>query len=207
MAMLRAFKVGCLCGAIMALGSWPVFADEKSAAKDAKKVDLQVGDPAPSFEGRTDSDATWESSARFGKKWVVVYFYPGDFTPGCMAQANAFRDAMHKLTDKGVEVVGISGDSVRTHDLFKKAQKLNFTLLADEDGVIAGKFGVPFGKGGKVKAKDTDGKLIELERAGTASRWTYIVDKNGKIAYKNTKVTPADDAKKILEFLSKSENK
>ena len=148
-----------------------------------------------------------ESSDHYGKKWVVIYFYPGDFTPGCTAQANAFRDAMDKLTEKGVEVVGVSGDSVKTHELFKKAQKLNFTLLADEDGAIAKQFGVPVGQGATVKAKDADGKPFEFKRNATAARWTFVIGKDGKIAYKNTKVTPADDAKKITEFITKAEEK
>jgi len=175
--------------------------------KEAKTVELNVGDKAPAFEARTDADTTWESSDRVGKKWVVVYFYPGDFTPGCTAQANAFRDAMTKLTEKGVEVVGVSGDSVQTHDLFKKAQKLNFTLLADEDGSLAKKFGVPFTKGATVKAKGANGLPFEFVRAGTAGRWTFVIGLDGKIAYKNTKVTPADDAKKITEFITKAESK
>jgi thioredoxin-dependent peroxiredoxin len=124
-----------------------------------------------------------------------------------MALAQAFRDAMHKLTDKGVEVVGISGDSVATHEMFKEVQKLNFTLLSDENGDIAKKFGVPFGKGAKVTAKGPKGEPIESERAGTAARWTFIIGKDGKIAYKNVKVMPADDAKKILEFLTKADEK
>ncbi len=66
----------------------------------------------------------------------MIYFYPGDFTPGCTAQAKNFNAAMDKLTEKGVEVVGISGDSVKTHEMFKKAMKLNVTLLADEDGTL-----------------------------------------------------------------------
>jgi len=178
-----------------------------SAGADDKKVELKVGDAAPAFEARTDADTTWESSGRFKKKWVVIYFYPGDFTPGCTAQANAFRDAMQKLTEKGVEVVGVSGDSVQTHELFKKAQKLNFTLLADEEGLIAKKYGVPFGPGATVKAKDAEGKPFEFKRAGTAARWTFIVGPDGNIAYVNTKVTPADDAKKITEFITKAEEK
>jgi peroxiredoxin Q/BCP len=100
----------------------------------------------------------------------VIYFYPGEFTPGCTAQANAFRVARNKLTELGVEVVGVSGDPVRTHDLFRKALKLNFTRPSDENGAVARRFGVPFGKGGKVRAKDAEGKPIELERAGTAAR-------------------------------------
>ena len=177
------------------------------ARADDNKVELNVGDKAPAFEARTDADATWDSADRFGKKWVVVYFYPGDFTPGCTAQANAFRDAMHKLSEKGVEVVGISGDSVQTHALFKKAQKLNFTLLADEDGILAKKFGVPVGPAGEVKAKDADGKPLLIKRNVTAARWTFVIGKDGKIAYMNTKVVPADDAKKITEFITQAEEK
>ena len=196
---LRAFAL-CLGLGLLALGT-------TSGADDEKKVDLQVGDKAPAFDLRTDADKTWGSSDHYGKKWVVIYFYPGDFTPGCTAQANAFRDAMNKLTEKGVEVVGVSGDSVQTHELFKKAQKLNFTLLADEDGVVAKQFGVPVGPGATVKAKDADGKPIEFKRNATAARWTFVIGKDGKVAYKNTKVTPADDAKKIIEFLTKAEEK
>ncbi|MCI0701823.1 MAG: peroxiredoxin [Planctomycetia bacterium] len=173
-----------------------------SAGKDDKPVELKVGDLAPAFDARTDSDKTWGSGDHYGKKWVVIYFYPGDFTPGCTAQAKAFKDEMNKLVDLGVEVVGVSGDSVKTHELFKKAQKLNFTLLADEEGIIAKKFGVPVGSGGTVKAKDADGNAIEIKRALTAARWTFIVDKDGKIAYKNIKVTPAADAKQIREFIT-----
>jgi peroxiredoxin Q/BCP len=177
------------------------------ASADDKKVELNVGDKAPAFEARTDADATWDSAERFGKKWVVVYFYPGDFTPGCTAQARAFRDAMHKLTEKGVEVVGVSGDSVETHALFKKAQKLNFTLLADEEGAIAKLFGAPVGKGGKVRAKDAEGKPIEVTRNVTAARWTFVIGKDGKIAYKNVKVNPALDTKAITEFIAKAQEK
>ncbi|HEV3386042.1 MAG TPA: peroxiredoxin, partial [Gemmata sp.] len=180
--------------------------DEKKPT-DEKKIEINVGDKAPGFDLRTDNDTTWSSTERYGKKWVVVYFYPGDFTPGCTAQARAFRDAMTKLTDKGVEVVGVSGDSVKTHELFKKAQKLNFTLLADEEGVVARKFGVPVGPPGKVKTKDADGNPIEITRNATIVRWTFVIDKDGKVAYKNSKVIAAEGAKEIAEFIEKVEKK
>jgi thioredoxin-dependent peroxiredoxin len=197
-------RVLVLAVAVGLLVAWPAGAEDK---KDEKPVELKVGDAAPTFQLSDERGKTWSSSDRFEKKWVVIYFYPGDFTPGCTAQANAFRDSMHKLTEKGVEVIGISGDSVQTHELFKKAQKLNFTLLSDEDGAVAKRFGVPFTAGATVKAKDADGQPIEFKRAGTAARWTFIVGKDGKIAYKNTKVTPADDAKKITEFIEKAGEK
>jgi len=171
------------------------------------KVDLKVGDKAPAFRARDDKDRSRDSADRVGKKWVVVYFYPGDFTPGCTAQANIYRDAMNRLTDLGVEVVGVSGDSVQVHEMFKKAQKLNFTLLADEDGAVAKKFGVPFGPGATVKAKAADGTPLEFKRAGTAARWTFVIGKDGTVVYKNTTVAPADDAKKVTEFITKADQK
>src|SRR5437016_2979926 len=84
------------------------------AAEDDKKIELKIGDAAPAFKLTDDQGKSWSSADHFKKKFVVVYFYPGDFTPGCMAQANAYRDAMNSLLEKGVEVVGISGDSVKT---------------------------------------------------------------------------------------------
>ena len=175
--------------------------------KPADKVELKVGDAAPKFDLRDEAGKTWSTSDAYGKKWVVIYFYPGDFTPGCTAQAKAFRDAMEKLREQGVEVIGISGDSVTTHDLFRKAQKLNFTLLADEFGEVAKQFGVPVGPGATVKARDAENNPIEFKRNATLARWTFVIDKDGKVAYKNTKVTPADDAKKITEFITGAETK
>src|SRR5579872_2639834 len=129
---LRVSALGFVLGSL-AIASSPGRADDK----EEKKVELNVGDKAPAFEAASDNSRTWVSAEHYGKKWVVIYFYPGDFTPGCTAQANAFKDAMKKLTEKGVEVVGVSGDSVATHELFKKVQKLNFTLLSDEQGSVA----------------------------------------------------------------------
>jgi peroxiredoxin Q/BCP len=199
-----ALRVSVLGGLLALLLVGGTTADEK---KDEKPVDLQVGDTAPAFEARTDQDKTWTTADAYGKKYVVVYFYPGDFTPGCTAQANAFRDGMNKLTDLGVEVVGVSGDSVQSHELFRKAQKLNFTLLSDEEGKVAKLFGVPVSAGATVKAKDADGKPIEIKRNVTAARWTIVIGKDGKVAYKNTKVMPADDVKKVTEFITRAEGK
>jgi peroxiredoxin Q/BCP len=106
---------------------------------------------------------------------------------------------MKKLEDKDVVVVGVSGDSVRNHQLFKKAENLNFTLLADEKGQVAGKFGVPFAKGEKSIEREIDGKTETLTRGGSASRWTFVVDRDGKVAMKNTEVKAAEDSKAILQ--------
>jgi len=168
-----------------------------------KAEDVKVGEKAPVFDGTDESGKAWKSADHVGKKVVVVYFYPADFTGGCTKQACSFRDDFQKLVDKGVEVVGISGDSVKTHELFKKEHKLPFTLLADEKGEIAKKFGVPV-KVGSAKAKVTvGGQATELERGATIQRWTFVIDKAGNIAHKNDKVNAAEDSKSVMEAVGK----
>lgn len=167
------------------------------------KVELKEGDKAPVFESVDDQGKPWKSSDHVGKKIVVVYFYPADLTGGCTKQACGFRDDMAKLEGKNVEVVGVSGDSAKNHQIFKAVHKLNFTLLADEDGSMAKKFGVPVSKGGEFKTKDADGKDVVLKRGVTIQRWTFVIDKDGKIALKNSKVAAAEDSKKILETVEK----
>jgi len=160
---------------------------------------VKVGDPAPKFTSTDDQGKEWKSGNVIGKKILVLYFYPADLTGGCTKQACGFRDDLAKLADLDVVVVGVSGDSVKNHKLFKKVHKLPFTLLADEDGSVAKKFGVPVGKGGSFKYKDEDGNFHNLVRGVTAARWTFVIDKAGKIAMVNNKVNAAEDSKKIIE--------
>ncbi|MCA9069221.1 MAG: redoxin domain-containing protein [Planctomycetaceae bacterium] len=164
-----------------------------------KAANLKVGDAAPTFQAQDDQGKVWKSADVVGKKILVVYFYPADMTGGCTKQACGFRDDMKKLEAKDVVVVGVSGDSVRNHQLFKKAEELNFTLLADEQGKVANAFGVPFAKGEKSIKRTVDGKEETLTRGGTAKRWTFVVDRDGKIAMKNTEVKAAEDSKAILQ--------
>jgi len=84
---------------------------------------------------------------------------------------------------------------------------LNFTLLADEDGRLAKKFGVPVGKGGQVRVKDDQGNMVTLKRGVTAARWTFVIDKDGKVAYRNTRVNPAQDSKQVEDFIDKQGKK
>ena len=165
-------------------------------------VDLSEGDPAPEFEAEDDGGVLWKSKDHIGKKILVVYFYPADMTGGCTKQACGFRDDRDKLVAEGVEVIGVSGDSVRNHQLFKRVHELNFTLLADEDGVVAKKFGVPSNEGGSIERK-INGKAETLTRGVTTSRWTFIIGLDGKIVYKNSKVNAAQDSKIILEVVKK----
>jgi peroxiredoxin Q/BCP len=171
------------------------------AARAEEKADVKAGDKAPKFEATDDQGKAWKSDDHVGKKVVVIYFYPADFTGGCTKEACAFRDEGKKLTDKGVEVVGVSGDSAKNHELFKKHHKLDFTLLADEDGAIAKKFGVPVGKGGEVTVKDLDN--LKIKRGVTEERWTVIIGKDGKVISKEKVSDTGGEAKRVLDVIGK----
>jgi thioredoxin-dependent peroxiredoxin len=176
-----------------------VTAGFRAPSLHAEDVDLKVGDPAPVFEAKDDTGKTFKSSDVVGKKVIVVYFYPADLTGGCTKQACGFRDDMKKLIDKDVVVLGVSGDSVENHQIFKKEHDLNFPLLADETGAVTKKFGVPWKAEPATITVKLDGKEVKLTRGGTASRWTFLIGKDGKIAMKNSKVTAAEDSKAILK--------
>jgi thioredoxin-dependent peroxiredoxin len=164
-----------------------------SVAQEAEKeVKLKPGDKAPSFEGKTDEDKPWKSKDHVGKKILVVYFYPKDMTPGCTKQACNYRDAQEDLEDKDVEVIGVSGDTVASHKKFKEVHDLNFTLLADPEGKIAKAFGVP--------ARSMGDSLI-------ASRWTFVIDRDGKIAHKDEKVDATKDTATVLKVVEELQEK
>lgn len=169
----------------------------------AEPVNLQVGDPAPQFEALDDTGKLWKSSDHVGKKILVVYFYPADCTGGCTAQAKGYRDDWEKLAAAGVEVVGVSGDTVRNHQLFKKKENLNFTLLADTEGKVAQAFGVEYTPGEKSVKAVIDDKEEILVRTLTTKRWTFVIGKDGKILSKNTNVKAAEDSKAVLELVAK----
>ena len=178
-----------------------------AAAADKEPVVLEVGDEAPEFTIKDDEGEDWNSEDHYGEKIVVVYFYPADMTGGCTKQACGFRDDLSKLEDEDVEVVGVSGDSVRNHQLFKKVYDLNFALLADEKGEVAEKFGVPYKLGEKSIEREIDGQLEVFTRTATINRWTFVIDLDGRIAMKNDKVKAAEDSQAILEFIEELKQK
>ncbi len=177
---------------------------QENAGQDAEKpVELKVGDEAPKFEAKDDAGEDWKSEDRVGEKILVVYFYPADTTGGCTKQACGYRDKLAEFEEQGVEVVGVSGDSVESHQLFKKIENLNFTLLSDYDGKVAKAFGVKTGPGGTVKWESPEGETIELVRGVTTMRWTFVIDLDGKIAYKNDEVDHAKDPAEVVKVIAK----
>ena len=161
---------------------------------------LNIGDKAPDFETIADDGTSWSISNFVGKKYVVVYFYPAAMTGGCTKQACAYRDFKTDIESADAIVVGVSGDNVEGLRLFKKAENLNFTLLSDVSGEIAKSFGVPTRDGGTI-TREIDGKTFDLVRGNTANRWTFIVDKEGKIVYKNKQVDATKDTEEVLNFI------
>jgi thioredoxin-dependent peroxiredoxin len=130
---------------------------------------LNEGDTAPDFTLATDGGGQVQLSALKGKK-VVVYFYPKDDTPGCTKESCNFRDDHPKFQKEGVEIIGISKDSVESHDQFKAKFDLNFTLAADPD----------------LEAIKAYGVWVEKEQNGEKSmgvnRSTFLIDAEGKLA-------------------------
>jgi peroxiredoxin Q/BCP len=164
---------------------------------------VKIGAKAPAIHANDENGKPWSSADVVGKKILVLYFYPADFTGGCTKQACGFRDDIEKLHSQGVEVVGVSGDSSKTHRMFKEHEKLNFTLLADEKGALAKTFGVPVGKGGSSPAIDGSGVKIDMPRGVTISRFTVVIDKNGTVIAKDQVRDAGGDSKRIAALVKK----
>jgi peroxiredoxin Q/BCP len=162
---------------------------------------LSVGDKVPLFKATADDGSTWDISKNIGKKYLVIYFFPGAMTSGCTTEACSYRDHLTDLASADAIVVGISGDKPENLKLFRHAENLNFPLLSDEKGTIASSFGVPVSEGATIK-RTVDGIEHELVRDLTIKRWTFIVGKDGKIVYKNEAVNPEKDSEEVLNFLN-----
>ena len=127
-------------------------------------MELKVGDKIPNFKAKDTNGNDFDSQNLVGHKPLVIYFYPKDNTPGCTAQACSFRDQYEDFKDLGAEVIGISSDSVDSHQKFAAEYKLPFVLLSDGDKKIRKLFGVPSYVFGLIPG-----------------RVTYVADKEGKI--------------------------
>ena len=181
------------------------------AALGDDQKSLQVGDSIPEFQCLDDQGKMLDSREYVGKQMLVIFFYPSDFAFCCTRQAQRYRDCQKELADLDVKLIGISGDTVLAHETFKTAYALNFPLLADVDGSIATKFGVPLRSGGKAMLKDSrgkeivdgDGQAVSIQRCVTAARWTMIIGKDGRILNRQTDVSPINDSQEVLQFVHK----
>lgn len=200
----------------LVVGLWllvnTLVADDSSASPPREPATLETGATLPALEALDDRGQRWHSTDHVGRKTLVLYFYPGDFTTGCIRQAQSFREELTRLSELDVEVVGVSGDEVTSHQLFKDTHGLTHTLLADPEGTWAARLGIPLRQNGKpvrVRAGDVNGKpllndkgeKIVIERKVTYPRWTVIVGRDGKIASTRTTINPRTDAEETVKIV------
>jgi thioredoxin-dependent peroxiredoxin len=145
--------------------------------------ELKVGDSAPDFNLMDERGFPSRLKDFLGKKMVVLYFYPKDFTPGCTKEACSFRDDYRAFEEKGAVVIGVSIDSVESHAKFSKRYELPFALLSDSRKEVAKQYGV-LGMGGVL-----------------AKRVTFIINKEGKIAAVFPKVDVKNHSQKVLKAI------
>jgi len=146
---------------------------------------MNASNAAPDFEAPATSDRTIKLSDFKGKN-VVLYFYPKDNTPGCTLEGQNFRDRIQEFEKLNTVVLGVSRDSVRTHENFKAKQEFPFDLLADPDENLCSLFDV-------IKLKNMYGKKVRgIERS------TFLIDKQGNVAFEWRKVKVKGHVEEVL---------
>lgn len=149
---------------------------------------IKEGLTAPDFK-LPDQNEVVHTLSDYKGKWVILYFYPKDMTPGCTIEACNFRDDYSKYTRSGVIILGISKDSIKQHDKFIKKHDLPFTLLSDEQAEVTELYGV-------WKEKSMYGKkYMGIERS------TFLIDPRGRIAKIYLKVNVKEHSRELLEAL------
>jgi len=130
-------------------------------------MSLRVGQKAPDFDVVSSSGKSLKLQDFAGKKNVVLYFYPGDFTPICTKETCGFRDMYADLESQDTEVIGVSVDSNESHEKFAKEYKLAFALVSDSKRELAKTYGAT---------------SFLRDILGKTARLTYVIDKKGEIA-------------------------
>jgi peroxiredoxin Q/BCP len=145
---------------------------------------LKVGDAAPGFT-LMDQDGKQRALGDYHGRWVVLYFYPRDDTPGCTTEACRFRDDIHSLRELGIAILGVSLDDVASHEAFAEEYHLPFPLLSDPKGKVA----------------KTYGSLFRLGPLRFAKRHTFIIDPQGRIAKIYRDVKPQTHSDQVIADL------
>jgi peroxiredoxin Q/BCP len=175
---LPAFAALSLPALLLACAGW--LAGSGSAV--AGNAVPAVGTPAPAFKLQ-DQAGKWHSLSDYRGKWVAMYFYPKDDTPGCTTQACGFRDNIFAFNKEGAVILGVSVDEVASHKEFAEKHSLPFTLLADADKNVARQYGV----------LKTYMGVMEMAR-----RDTFIIDPQGRIAKHYESVDPEGHSQVVL---------
>jgi len=153
-------------------------------AQDTQKQPA-AGQPAPDFS-LTTGDGSQVSLKDYKGKWVVLYFYPKDFTSGCTLEAQNFQRDLAKYQNAKAVILGVSVDNAQSHKDFCAKEGLNFKLLADTDAKVSGEYG----------------STMDYKGAKMAARNTFLIDPQGKIVKVYTGVKPADHSEQVLKDLA-----
>jgi thioredoxin-dependent peroxiredoxin len=156
---------------------------------EEKHAELAEGSIAPDFTMRDKDGKAIKLSELRGKKSVVVYFYPKDFTSGCTMEATEFSRDYKKFKDAGIEIVGISPDNEESHQKFRDKMGMPYPLVADTENGVSKMYGVYGLK-----------SFMGREYMGV-NRSTFLVDKSGKIVKVYRKVKPAGHSQEVLQAL------
>ena len=167
-----------ILSAFIGLGTFALMAAESQQQPE-------VGKPAPDFS-LTTGDGSQVSLKDFKGKWVVLYFYPKDFTSGCTMEAHNFQRDLSKYQDADAVILGVSVDTAQSHKDFCAKEGLNFKLLADPDGKISTEYG----------------SVMDYKGSKLAARNTFIINPKGEIAKVYTGVKPADHSEQVLKDLA-----
>lgn len=152
-------------------------------------MELSVGDRAPAFS-LPDGDGTIHRLSDYRGRWVLLYFYPRDRTPGCTIEACTLRDEWKAFKKTQTVVLGVSADSVASHKRFSEKLQLPFSLLADENKAV-------------IQAYDAWGKKKFLGRTFLGiRRQSFLIDPSGRIAKRYDSVKPATHAREVLADLA-----
>ena len=147
-----------------------------------------LGKPVPDFSLASTGGSTFKLSGTRGRK-VVLYFYPKDNTPGCTQQGSDFRDAFNAFQKAGVQIYGISRDSLKSHESFKAKMKFPFELLSDPDEAVCERFGV-------MKIKNMYGRKVRgIERS------TFVIDEKGVLSREWRGVKVPGHVQEVLNFV------
>ena len=145
----------------------------------------EVGKPAPDFS-LTTGDGSQVSLKDYRGKWIVLYFYPKDFTSGCTMEARNFQRDLAKYEGVGAVILGVSVDTAQSHKDFCAKEGLNFKLLADPDAKVSTEYG----------------SIMDYKGSKLAARNTFIINPKGEIARVYTSVKPADHSEQVLKDLA-----
>jgi peroxiredoxin Q/BCP len=155
------------------------------AAETQTQSQPAVGTAAPDF-GLTTGDGSQVNLKDYHGKWLVLYFYPKDFTGGCTLEAKNFQRDFAKYQEAGVTILGVSVDSAQSHKDFCAKEGLNFKLLSDPDGKVSAQYG----------------STMDYKGTKMAARNTFIINPKGEIAKVYTGVKPADHSEEVLKDLA-----